>query len=168
MDAVNEDEILDIVDENDVVVGQAPRGEVYAKRLRHRAVFILARDAEDRIFVHRRTAEKLVFPSYYDMFVGGWSAPGRLRPGRAPGGVRGAGRDRPAAAGAAVQVPLRDAGAHWWSAVYEVRCTSPVAPQPEEVAWHAFLTREELEARLGEWQWVPDGFAAYQRLPKLA
>src|SRR5262249_1167418 len=66
-----EDEILDIVDENDRVVGQAPRGEVYAKGLRHRASFVLVRDEADRIFVHRRTATKLVYPSLYDVFVGG-------------------------------------------------------------------------------------------------
>src|SRR5215475_1906871 len=65
------DEILDIVDENDQVIGQSPRGEAYARGLRHRCAFILARDAAGRVFVHRRTATKLVFPSLYDMFVGG-------------------------------------------------------------------------------------------------
>lgn len=65
------DEILDIVDENDVVVGQAPRGEATARGLRHRCAFIEVRDAEGRLFVHRRTPGKLVFPSHYDMFVGG-------------------------------------------------------------------------------------------------
>lgn len=65
------DEILDIVDENDEVVGQATRGEATARGLRHRCAFIEARDADGRIFVHRRTATKLVFPSHYDMFVGG-------------------------------------------------------------------------------------------------
>lgn len=68
---LNADEILDVVDENDQVVGQAPRGEAYARRMRTRCAFVLARDAEDRIFVHRRTPQKLVFPSHYDMFVGG-------------------------------------------------------------------------------------------------
>ncbi len=52
----------------------------------------------------------------------------------------------------------------WWSAVYEVRCELPVDPQVEEVAWHAFLTEDELAARLGAWEWVPDGLAAYERL----
>src|SRR5690606_30818863 len=65
------DEIIDIVDENDRVVGRSPRGEAYARGLRHRCAFVLARDAEGRIFVHRRTPGKLVFPSLYDMFVGG-------------------------------------------------------------------------------------------------
>lgn len=59
-----------------------------------------------------------------------------------------------------------DDGAYqtWWSAVYQVRCELPVSPQVEEVAWHDFLTEDEVEARLGEWEWVPDGLAAYERL----
>ena len=65
------DEIIDIVDEDDRVVGTSPRGEAYARGLRHRCVFVLVRDAGDRIFVHRRTPGKQVFPSLYDMFVGG-------------------------------------------------------------------------------------------------
>ncbi|MYV52813.1 NUDIX domain-containing protein [Streptomyces sp. SID3212] len=163
------DEILDVVDENDRVVGQAPRGEVYAKRLRHRCVFVLARDAEDRVFVHRRTAEKLVFPSLYDMFVGGVLGAGEtydeaaLREAEEELGVSGLPRP----------VPLfpylyesADSGQSWWSYVYEVRCVLPVRPQVEEVAWHAFLPEEELERRLlpGGWEWVPDGLAAYERL----
>jgi hypothetical protein len=39
-----------------------------------------------------------------------------------------------------------------------------VRPQAEEVAWHRFLPESELEARLAEWEWVPDGLAAYERL----
>lgn len=65
------DEVVDIVDERDRVVGQATRGEAYARRLRHRCSFVLVQDSAGRTFVHRRTARKLVFPSMYDMFVGG-------------------------------------------------------------------------------------------------
>ncbi|WP_208105835.1 NUDIX hydrolase [Streptomyces sp. GC420] len=159
------DELLDIVDEQDRVVGQARRADSYARRLRHRCVFVLARDAEDRIFVHRRTAAKLVFPSLYDMFVGGVVGAGEsyeaaaLREAEEELGVRGL----PA------PVPLfkflYETGEHsWWSAVHEVRCEPPVDPQAEEIAWHAFLTEEELAARLGEWEWVPDGLEAYRRL----
>ncbi|MFH8795137.1 NUDIX hydrolase [Streptomyces sp. NPDC017941] len=163
------DEILDVVDEHDTVVEQVPRGEVYARGLRHRCVFVEARDAEGRVFVHRRTPTKLVFPSLYDMFVGGVVGAGEsyddaaLREAEEELGVRGLPRP----------VPLfrflydDGAGRTWWSAVYEVRCTEPVAPQAEEVAWHDFLTDGELAARVGEWDWVPDGLAAYERLRAL-
>lgn len=158
------DEILDIVDAEDNVIGRAPRGEATAKRLRHRCVFILARDADDRIFVHRRTAEKLVFPSMHDIFVGG---------------VVGAGESYDEAAKREAEEELGVSGLSplplfrflyespehtWWSAVYETRTPTAVAPQPEEVAWHTFLTESELAARLSEWEWVPDGLDAWRRL----
>ncbi|WP_286258122.1 NUDIX domain-containing protein [Streptomyces graminofaciens] len=163
------DEILDIVDENDQVIGQAPRGEAYARGLCHRIVLVLARDVEGRLFIHRRTPAKLVFPSLYDMFVGGVVGAGEsydeaaLREAEEELGVSGLPRP----------VPLfkflyaDGAGPSWWSAVYEVRCELPVRPQVEEVAWHAFLTEDEVERRLGEWEWVPDGLAAYERLRAL-
>ncbi|WP_228981663.1 NUDIX domain-containing protein [Streptomyces sp. DH12] len=168
MDASPADELLDVVDEHDEVVGRLPRGEVYARGLRHRCVFVLARDAEDRIFVHRRTATKLAFPSLYDMFVGGVVGAGEsydaaaLREAEEELGVRGLPRPEP------VLTFLYDDGpggrGSWWSRVYEVRCALPVSPQVEEVAWHAFLSEAELAERLTEWPWVPDGLAAWERL----
>ncbi|MER5718540.1 NUDIX domain-containing protein [Streptomyces sp. NPDC002132] len=160
------DEIIDIVDETDQVVGRSPRGEAYARGLRHRCVFVLARDAEGRVFVHRRTADKLVFPSLHDMFVGGVVGAGEayddaaLREAEEELGVAGLPRPR------FLFKFLYDGGdgRTWWSAVYEVRCELPVSPQVEEVAWHGFLTEEEIERRLTEWRWVPDGLAAYDRL----
>ncbi|MGW2656121.1 NUDIX hydrolase [Streptomyces sp. NPDC001478] len=161
------DEILDIVDENDVVVGQAPRGEATARGLPHRCVFIEARDADGRIFVHRRTATKAVFPSHYDMFVGGVVGAGEpydeaaLREAEEELGVSGLPRPEPL-----FTFLYRGGGHVWWSSVYQVRCALPVRPQVEEVAWHTFLTDAELEARTAgeEWTWVPDGLEAYRRL----
>jgi isopentenyldiphosphate isomerase len=163
------EELLDVVDSSDTVVGRARRGEVYARGLLHRCACVLVRDAEDRVFVHRRTPDKLVFPSRYDMFVGG---------------VVGAGESYAAAAlreaceelGVAeleAPVPLfrflyRGPGGNWWSAVFEARCTAPVAPQVSEVAWHAFLPQQELDARLADLDWVPDGLEAYRRLRALS
>ncbi|GHH75115.1 putative Nudix hydrolase [Streptomyces sulfonofaciens] len=179
------EEILDVVDAHDRVVGQAPRGEVYARGLRHRCVFVQVRDAEGRLFVHRRTPGKLVFPSMYDMFVGGVVGAGEsyddaaLREAEEELGVAGlprpvplfrflyppGGDPGPGGPGSPRGVP--EGGGTWWSAVYEVRCELPVHPQAEEVAWHAFLTEAEVERRLGEWPWVPDGLAAYRRLKDL-
>ncbi|MER0241800.1 NUDIX domain-containing protein [Streptomyces sp. HSW2009] len=159
------DEVLDVVDEQDRVVGQAPRGEVYARGLRHRCVFILAKDAAGRVFVHRRTAQKLVFPGLYDMFVGGVVGAGEsygaaaLREAEEELGVSGLPAPTPL-----FSFCFERPGASWWCRVYEVRCDLPVNPQVEEVAWHAFLTEAELAAKLTEWEWVPDGAEGYERL----
>ncbi|MFH8595363.1 NUDIX hydrolase [Streptomyces rimosus] len=163
--ALNADEIVDIVNESDEVVGQARRGDAYAHRLRTRCTFILARDAEDRIFVHRRTPQKLVFPSHYDMFVGGVVGAGETYDGTA---LREA-EEELGVSGLPQPVPLfkflYETPEHtWWSAVYEVRCTLPVQPQESEVAWHTFLTDAELAQRIPRWEWTPDGMAAYERL----
>ncbi|MFJ8938194.1 NUDIX hydrolase [Streptomyces sp. NPDC102365] len=160
------DEILDVVDEHDEVVGRARRGDVYARGLRHRCAFIQVTDAQGRLFVHRRTSTKLVFPSLYDLFVGGVVGAGEsydeaaLREAEEELGVSGLARP------SFLFKFLYDdgAGKSWWSAVYEVRCEVPVRPQAEEVAWHAFLPEAEVRERLGEWEFVPDGLAAYERL----
>ncbi|MGW1147856.1 NUDIX hydrolase [Streptomyces sp. NPDC002454] len=161
------DEVLDVVDEQDRVVGRATRGEVYARGLTHRCVFVFVRDAQDRVFVHRRTATKLAFPSLHDMFVGGVVGAGESY-------AQAARREAEEELGVSAlpdPVPLftflyRDdaGGGAWWSAVYEVRWAGPVRPQASEVAWHAFLPESEVAARLDSWEWVPDGVEAYRRL----
>ncbi|MET9495952.1 NUDIX domain-containing protein [Streptomyces sp. NPDC006552] len=161
------EEILDIVDAQDHVIGQAPRGEAYARGLRHRAAFILVRDPAGRIFVHRRTPTKLVFPGRYDMFVGGVVGAGEsydaaaLREAEEELGVSGLPAPAPL-----FKFLYEDphGGGSWWSYVSEVTCDLPVRPQAEEIDWHAFLTRDELERRLDAWPWTPDSLAAYARL----
>jgi ammonium transporter, Amt family len=65
-------EWVDIVDEQDRVVGRATRAEMRAGNLLHRCVAIFCFDADRRrVYVHRRTAHKDVFPNLYDMSVGG-------------------------------------------------------------------------------------------------
>ncbi|MBT2447130.1 NUDIX domain-containing protein [Streptomyces sp. ISL-43] len=161
------DEVLDVVDRDDRVTGRARRGDVYAAGLVHRCVFVLARDARGRIFTHRRTASKLVFPSYYDMFVGGVVSAGESY---AQAALREA-EEELGVAGLAAPEPLfkflyEGPGGAWWSFVHEVRCELPVRPQASEVAWHAWLPEEEVARRVadGSWPWVPDGLEAYRRL----
>jgi len=70
------DEIVDVVDDRDQVVGQATRAELRTRRLRHRAVFVLLFNSESQLFVHQRTATKDIYPSYHDVAFGGVVATG--------------------------------------------------------------------------------------------
>ena len=125
-----EDELIDVVDENDVVIGRAGRREAYARRLRHRCSFILVRNGDGRIFVHRRTTTKQIFPGAYDMWVGGVVGAGESyddaawREAREELGVPDLPRP------AFLFTFLYETPAHaWWSAVYQVTWDGPVDPQ---------------------------------------
>ena len=161
------DELLDVVDEADQVVGQRRRGEVYAERLRHRSTSIRVRDPEGRIFVHRRTPTKLIFPSMYDVVVGGVVGAGEEYDGAA---LREAEEELGVSGLPAPERRLKflyESAEHsWFLTVYEVVCALPVRPQAEEVAWWDWLTPEELERALPGWDVVPDGLECHRRLQR--
>ena len=65
------EELFDIVDENDRVIGQAPRSEVHARKLLHRAVHIFVLDSQGRLLIHRRSATKDEYPLCYTSSASG-------------------------------------------------------------------------------------------------
>lgn len=68
---MSDDELMDIVDDNNKVIGQATRKEIREKNLLHRGSAVLVYNSKGQIFVHKRTANKKQFPSYWDLIVGG-------------------------------------------------------------------------------------------------
>src|SRR5512147_2545898 len=64
-------ELVDVVDADDRVIGRATRTDVRAQKLRHRATYILVFNAQGQLFVHQRSAAKDIYPSYFDVAVGG-------------------------------------------------------------------------------------------------
>jgi len=69
-------EILDVVNEQDQVVGQARRSEVYAKKLPFRVVYGLIENDKGQLWIPRRTESKKVCPGALDMSVAGHVAAG--------------------------------------------------------------------------------------------
>jgi len=67
----NDDEIVLIVDNHNQVVGTKPRSVMRRMNLPHRASYILVFDRRERLFIHKRTQSKDVFPGYYDIAAGG-------------------------------------------------------------------------------------------------
>lgn len=60
--AQNPQEILDIVDEHNQVIGSATRAEVHAKKLAHRSVHILIFDKYKRVYLQQRSKFKDTHP----------------------------------------------------------------------------------------------------------
>ena len=57
------EEIFDVVNERDEVVGRAPRSEVHAHGLLHRAVHVLIFNARGELFLQKRSKTKDREPS---------------------------------------------------------------------------------------------------------
>lgn len=70
-------EILDIVDENDRVIGQAPRSVCHGDpSLMHRVAHIMVFNAEGELLLQKRGRNKRIQPGKWDTSVGGHLARG--------------------------------------------------------------------------------------------
>lgn len=159
------DELVDLIDVHDRVIGRARRREIRRRNLLHRGVGILCRNSGGEIYVHRRTKTKDVFPAMYDMFVGG---------------VVGLAEEYADAARREIreELGIECAELEWvfnhlyvgtrnrsLVAVFKVTWDGEIRHQEEEICWGAFLTTEELERRIEEWTFVPDGLEIYRNVP---
>ncbi|MCC6847649.1 MAG: NUDIX domain-containing protein [Deltaproteobacteria bacterium] len=157
------EEIVDVVDEDDRVVGRVTRAEMRRRNLLHRAVYIIVRNERGDFFVHLRTTTKDVYPGRWDVTVGG---------------VVAAGESYEAAARRelAEETGIRDAPPH---PLFDVRFTDPstrlvgrvflalhdgdVTLQTDEIAWGAFAPRTEVERIVREEPCCPDGVLVLRR-----
>lgn len=161
-------ELVAVYDEAGAVTGVATRGEVYARSLWHGVGGVLLRGGDGgRVYVHRRTATKLVMPGLHDCWAGGV-----VGPGEDPATT--AARELAEELGVS-GVPLvelfsmtYDEGegglrSHLWA--FEARWDGPVRHQPEEVADGGWMPVAELRARLADrtWPFVPDGRMLVER-----
>jgi 8-oxo-dGTP pyrophosphatase MutT (NUDIX family) len=161
---VSEEQVA-IVDGSGIVTGSAPRSVMRRDNLPHIVVAVLVRDPSGRIYVHRRTPTKDVFPGMYDCF-----AAGCLQSGEEP--FAAAKREAAEELGV-VGVPLEalfvmrydDAATRHVCHAYSATWDGPVTHQPEEVAWGGWMTPGELRTCLSDpaWPFVPDGRALIDR-----
>ncbi|MGF1452906.1 MAG: NUDIX domain-containing protein [Opitutales bacterium] len=157
------DELFDIVDGEDRVVGQATRAEVHAQGLWHRAVHILVFDASGRFLLQRRSRHKDTFPGTWTTSCAGHLDSGEDYAGAAirelaeevgvgarPGDLMDLGKSPPSP----------ETG--WeWIRVYAIVYNGFVAAEPAEVAELRWVEPEELD------QWMkgsPNDFAPSFRL----
>ena len=68
---MTEQEVLDIVDETNNVIGSAPYDEVYAHRLNHRIVHVLIFNEKGEIFLQQRSPKKTFCPGHWSTSAGG-------------------------------------------------------------------------------------------------
>jgi isopentenyldiphosphate isomerase len=165
------DERVAVYDAAGRVTGAAPRGEVYGRGLWHAATGVLVRSGDgERVVLHRRTAEKLVFADTWDCWAGG---------------VVGAGEDPVDAAERELAEELGITGValtplpravydgavgggrvRYHAFLFETRWDGPLRPDPSEISWAGWVTVAELAQRLADpngWPFAPDGRAGAER-----
>jgi len=151
------EEIFDIVNDNDEVIGRLPRRIVHREGHKHRAVHVLVFDSRGRIFLQKRSMTKDTFPGAWDS-----SASGHLESGEDYAAC--AVRELREELGWSAPAPLRPlfkiaAGAQTgWEFVWAYRCESegPFTPHPEEIERGEWFTPDEVN------QWLarsPGDFA---------
>jgi isopentenyldiphosphate isomerase len=64
-------DILDIVNDNDQVIGKASRDYIHKNVLMHRGVIVWVVNSKGELAVEKRATHRLYFPGYYDVSVGG-------------------------------------------------------------------------------------------------
>jgi isopentenyl-diphosphate delta-isomerase type 1 len=65
------EEIFDVVNERDEVIGQRPRSEVHRLGLKHRAVHVLVFNSRGEVFLQKRSMKKDCFPGVWDSSASG-------------------------------------------------------------------------------------------------
>jgi isopentenyldiphosphate isomerase len=64
-------EWLDIVDENDIVIGRAPRDQIHAENLLHRSSHVIVFNSQGDVFVQLRSMSKDNSPGLWDTSAAG-------------------------------------------------------------------------------------------------
>src|SRR5262245_12675001 len=65
------EELVDVIDAAGNTVGVVTRREMRERKLPHRCTYVLVFNSRGELFIHLRTATKDVFPSYWDVCIGG-------------------------------------------------------------------------------------------------
>ena len=156
------DELVDVVDADDRVVGTVTRREIRERRLLHRCTYVFVLDPDGRLFVHRRTDTKDAYPGFFDVVAGGVNAVGETFDACAAREVR---EELGVTATPTFRFVHRYEGpdGRALGGVYDVVWGGPIRPQESEVAWGAFMTLEEVDALIAREPVCTDSLEVYAR-----
>ncbi|NTV15437.1 MAG: NUDIX hydrolase YfcD [Desulfobulbaceae bacterium] len=155
-------ELVAIVDESNRLIGQASRAEMRAGRLIHRASYILVFNHLGELFVQKRTANKDIYPGFYDVAAGGVVLAGESYEESA---ARELGEEL------GISAPLTFCFDHYqvspdnrvWGRVFTCRHNGPMRLQVEEVAEGFFLALPAVLALSQRASFTPDGLEIMAR-----
>jgi 16S rRNA (adenine1518-N6/adenine1519-N6)-dimethyltransferase len=140
------EEIFDVVDEDDQVIGQLPRSVVHAQGLLHRAVHVFVFDAQGALLLQLRSAAKDEYPLCYTSSASGHLGAGESYDEAAPReleeelGLTGCPLERLHKFPAGPETSLEH------TVLYRTRSDQPLRIDPHEIAEATFHSLEEIAA----------------------
>ncbi len=152
-------ELVDVVDSEDRVLGQATRAAIRRDNLLHRAVYIVVLNSRGELFVHRRTASKDVYPGLWDVTIGGVVAAGEDYLGAAR---REVGEEIGVVARSLTRfasLRYEDAHTRLLGVAFVTEHDGPFRLQSEEIAHGGFVALAEAERIAASEPCCPDGAA---------
>jgi isopentenyldiphosphate isomerase len=151
-------ELVDVIDDAGRTIGVVTRREMRRRRLPHRSTAVLIFNQRGELFVHLRTPTKDVFPSHWDVAIGGVVAAGESFD-------EGARREIREELGVDIPTeqlfPFRyeDAATIVEAMVFRANHDGPFQLQAEEIVRGEFLSLEEIRRRSEHEPFCPDGLA---------
>jgi isopentenyl-diphosphate Delta-isomerase len=149
-----DNEILEIVDVADRVVGRATRAEIHARGLFHRAVHVFLFNSAGDVYVQRRSSTKDRHPSKLDSSAAGHVDPGESYERTAVRELREELSIR-AEVEELLLLPASHATDYEHVRLFKVVSDEKPVPNPEEVQWGRFLAPEHLSHLMEE---MPEDF----------
>lgn len=155
-------ELVERVDGQDRVLGVVSRRQAVREGWLHRIASTVCRDERGRFLVHRRSEHLSRFPGLHEVMVGGAASVGESY-------EQAAARELTEELGVRALPRLlftfinRSGMSPHWLGVHEAVIPDRVAPDPDEVAWHGWLTEAELHSALREWRFTPDSHEVFSR-----
>ncbi len=156
------DEFVDVIDDAGNTVAVVTRREMRARKLPHRCTYVLVFNTRGELFIHLRTSTKDVYPSHWDVCVGGVLSAGETF----AQGVRREIREEIGVDTEAEElfpINYQDDATFAHGMAYRAIHDGPFTLQVEEVVRGEFVPLAEVLERVKREPFCPDGMLVLER-----
>ena len=143
------DEIIDVVDRSNQVVGQKSRAYVHKHGLLHRSVHGLLFNSDRQLFLQKRTRSKKVNPGLWESSVGGHLHTGEAYEEALVRETKEELNFIPEDYRFLFELPSKPITGHEFIRVYEIRFNGEININQEEVCEGKWFCQAELDALIG-------------------